>query len=276
MKKKNTKSELEKEFQVKCVKCNDTGWIHKDNIVYRCPCRLKEITDSISQRMKIPKRYKDKDLSNFKPIKKYGHDLVIEKVKNYINSPSYKEGKGLIFIGPPGVGKTHLSVSILKEFFLKRGIVGLFRDTKTLLFDLKSTFDGSASTRELLEEVLEAPILVLDDLGSERLSEWARDILHYIIIQRYNELRPIIITTNLELQADPDFQVKDKLDNSLEERMGKPILSRILEICEPIHMAGEDLRGKDREYLKKIDEEEENQREESFSKEGNKGNTDRT
>ena len=209
--------------------------------------------------MKIPKRYKDKDLSNFKPIKRYGHKLVVEKVKNYINSPFYKEGKGLIFIGPPGVGKTHLAVSILKEFFLKRGIVGLFRDTKTLLFDLKSTFDGSASTREILEEVLEAPILVLDDLGSERLSDWARDILHYIIIQRYNELRPIIITTNLELQSETE------IDDSLEERMGKPIISRILEICEPIHMAGEDLRGKPEDYLDQLDEKEEDRLEESIS-----------
>jgi DNA replication protein DnaC len=246
------KSNLNEDFQVKCQICNDTGWVHKGNLVYRCQCRLVEITDSISQRMKIPRRYKDKSLENFEVNEKYGHDLVIKKIMNYITSPSYKKGKGLILIGPPGVGKTHLAVGILKEFFLKRRIVGLFRDTKSLLFDLRATFDGSSSTREMLEEVLETPILVLDDLGSERLSDWARDILHYIIIQRYNELRPIIITTNLELEADIELSKND----SLEERMGKPIMSRISEICEPIYVAGEDKRGKTQSSLKEIKEEE--------------------
>ncbi len=239
------------EFKVKCKKCNDTGWIYKENQVYKCPCRLSQITENISNRMKIPKKYRHATLENFKPYKEYGHDEILKRIKRYILSNEYKEGKGLIFIGPPGIGKTHLAVSILKEFFLKRNIVGLFRDTRTLLFDLKSTFDGSGSSRELLQEVLSAPILVLDDLGSERLSDWARDILHYILIHRYNELKPIIITTNLEIDIDTQE------NESLETRMGKPIVSRISEICEPIYMTGEDHRTMKK--LNKISKEEDSE-----------------
>lgn len=233
--------------KIKCEICNDTGWIKKGKLVYKCNCKLKEITDNIFERMKIPKRYRDVSFENYQAIKAYGQDLVLNRVKQYINSTDYKEGKGLLFVGPPGVGKTHLSVSILKEFFLKKAIVGLFRDTRTLLFDLKSTFDGSSSSRELMEEVLTAPILVLDDLGSERLSDWARDILHYIIIHRYNELKPIIITSNFELKSD------NEIEDSLEERMGKAIVSRIGEICEVIHVKGQDMRGKS--FLKRLKEE---------------------
>jgi len=231
---------------IKCEICRDTGWIKKGNLVYKCGCKLKEITTNIYERMKIPKRYRDVSLNNYQPIKAYGQDLVLNRVKQYINSTDYKEGKGLLFIGSPGVGKTHLAVSILKEFFLKKGIVGLFRDTRTLLFDLKSTFDGSASSREMLEEVLDAPILVLDDLGSERLSDWARDILHYIIIHRYNELKPIVITSNFNLTSEDEFT------DSLEDRMGSAIVSRIGEICDVIHVEGHDMRGKS--FLKRLKE----------------------
>ncbi|RMA97683.1 ATP-binding protein [Hydrogenothermus marinus] len=240
---------IKQEEKIKCKICKDTGWVKKGNIVYKCKCKLKEITENIYNRMKIPKRYRDVSFENFMPTKAYGQDLVLNKAKQYVLSNDYKEGKGILFVGPPGVGKTHLAVSILKDFFLKRSIVGLFRDTRTLLFDLKLTFDGSASSRELLEEVLDAPILVLDDLGSERLSDWAKDILHYVIIHRYNEQKPIIITSNLDLSSD------DEMQTSLEEKLGSSIASRIREICEVIYVKGPDVRG--RNFLNRLQEEDE-------------------
>ncbi|WP_457639407.1 ATP-binding protein [Persephonella sp.] len=224
-----------------CPICDGIGWVLKKEGVKKCVCRYKEITENIFQRMNIPRRYRDKELSNFEPDESAGHPFVLMRIEDYINSDRYTEGKGLFIVGPPGVGKTHLAVSILKEFFRRRGIVGLFYDTRTLLFRLKSSFDGSASAREILEEVVEAPILVLDDLGSERLSDWARDILHYIIINRYNDLKPMVITSNIELKSkkiDGDI-----LENTLEERMGQAIASRLSEVCEVIPVKGKDRRG---------------------------------
>ena len=84
--------------------------------------------------------------------------------------------------------------------------------------------------------MVNTPILVLDDLGNERLSDWAKDILHYIIIQRYNEERPIIITSNY-----PIFPKNEK-DESLAERLGDPIASRLAEMVEPILVNGDDAR----------------------------------
>ncbi|EDP72957.1 MULTISPECIES: ATP-binding protein [Aquificales] len=225
-----------------CAICGGLGWIIKENGVTKCVCRYSDITDTIFKRMNIPNRYRDKDLSNFIPDKKYGHKFILTRIEDYINSDDYLKGKGLFLVGKPGVGKTHLAVGILKEFFRRKGIVGLFYDTRSLLFKLKSSFDGSASAREILEEVVETPILVLDDLGSERLSDWARDILHYIIINRYNELKPIIITSNIELKSQKKGD-EDILENTLEERMGSSIASRLSEMCEVLPVKGEDKRG---------------------------------
>jgi len=223
-----------------CPVCDGIGWVIRNKGVEKCVCQYSDITENIFQRMNIPKRYRGKELTNFEPDEKAGHKFVLLRVEDYINSDRFREGKGLFLVGPPGVGKTHLAVSMLKEFFRRRGIVGLFYDTRSLLFKLKASFDGSASAREILEETVETPLLVLDDLGSERLSDWARDILHYIIINRYNELKPIVITSNIELKSRK--MDGDVLENTLEERMGQAIASRLSEICEIIPVKGKDKR----------------------------------
>jgi len=229
-------------YRNSCKRCKGLGWIQTDKGVVKCSCRLGNIDENTYQRMRIPPRYRHVSLDNFQRLDKYDHERIIENVKEYIYSNDFKFGRGLFFLGKPGIGKTHLAVSILKEFYRKRGIVGLFYDTNSLLFDLRSTFDGNISTRELLDEVITTPLLVLDDLGSERLSDWAKDILHYIITTRYNELRPIIITSNIGIKSKRE-QDESFIIESLEDRLGKSIASRLTEMCKIIEMDGEDMRN---------------------------------
>lgn len=229
-----------------CPKCNGLGWIVKGKGVQKCECKYKDITENIYKRMNIPRRYKDKDFSNFLTILTE-HKILLKILDEYTSSELYKEGKGIYLYGAHGVGKTHLAVGILKQFFKKKKIVGLFYDTRNLLFDLKSTFDGSGSGREILEEVVKTPILVLDDLGSERLSDWAKDILRYIIIKRYNDLLPVIITSNFKIKLSSKGS-KDGttiFSDTVEERMGKSVASRLLEMCEMYEVIGEDMRNSD-------------------------------
>ncbi len=222
--------------EIKCEKCNDLGWIYdKKGNATRCDCISEKEIEKVNKSLNIPRKYYHATLSNFKPIL-LSHHILLEKIKEYIYSDEYKEGKGIFFYGEHGVGKTHLAVSILKEFYFKKHITGLFYDTRILLYDLKSTFEGNSSTRELLNEVIKSPILVLDDLASERLTDWAKDILHYIIISRYNDKLPVIITSNLSLEGEEDF------DLDIETRFGKGIASRLSEICTPLLVEGEDQR----------------------------------
>ncbi|MEJ5173498.1 MAG: ATP-binding protein [Hydrogenothermaceae bacterium] len=223
--------------ETKCKLCNDTGWVITDKGALKCECQIVYKKDNIVKALNIPRRYSHASLDNFKAMKNYGHHILIERLKEYIYSDEYQEGKGFFFYGKHGVGKTHLAVSILRELYIKQRITGLFYDTKMLLYDLKATFDGSSSTRELLDSVISAKILILDDLGTERLSDWAKDILHYVIVKRYNDKLPIIITTNFDLERDNNIEL------TIRERFGEGIVSRIKEMCYIINVEGNDYRG---------------------------------
>ncbi|WP_297888399.1 ATP-binding protein [Sulfurihydrogenibium sp.] len=226
------------EEKVKCNICQDRGWVYKDGGVVKCECQYNLNNFQVNSSLNIPKKYFHASLDNFLDAGIYSRKLILEKIKEYIYSDEIDEGRGFFFYGRNGVGKTHLAVAILKELYKLKGITGMFYDTRILLYDLKATFEGNSSTRELLDSVVKAPILVLDDLGQERLSDWAKDILHYVIISRYNEKLPVIITSNISLEKENGKDITE----DVESRFGKGITSRLMEMCYPIFVEGEDFR----------------------------------
>ncbi len=223
-----------------CPLCDDTGWKPVDEKgvrrVVRCDCWREQIGQHRLADANIPKRYQHCTLANFAA---YNESLEQAVAKARRVAESFPvSAKGLLLEGQPGVGKTHLAVAVLKQVIQTSGARGLFYDTRDLLRVIRSTYDPSIRTTELeiLRPVMTADLLVLDDLGAEKTSEWVEETMNLIVNTRYNERRLTMFTSNY--QDIPD----DTEPNSLLFRIGHRMRSRLHEMCEFVQMDGADYR----------------------------------
>jgi DNA replication protein DnaC len=128
---------------------------------------------------------------------------------------------------------------VLREVIARTGARGLYYDTRALLRDIRSTYNPTLQTAEMdvIRPVMEAELLVLDDLGAERLTDWVEETIGLIVNTRYNERRPTIFTSNYEDIPD------DGEMNSLLVRVGFRLHSRLREMCDFLEYDGPDYRN---------------------------------
>ena len=223
-----------------CPLCDDTGWKpiddHGVRRVVRCDCWRERIVHDRLGDANIPKRYLHCTFENFTA---YNESLEQAVAKARHVADSFPVSRGLLFEGQPGVGKTHLAVAVLKQVIETAGVRGLFYDTRDLLRIIRSTYDPSIRTTELevLRPVMTADLLVLDDLGAEKTSEWVEETMNLIVNTRYNERRLTVFTSNYQ-----DFPEELAEPNSLIFRIGHRMRSRLHEMCEFLQMDGADYR----------------------------------
>ena len=221
-----------------CLVCNGSGWEPSEieGTVRRCRCRNSMHVERLLLEARIPKRYEHCDLDEYKP----NHDSQ-KRAKIFVQHFLEKYpliDVGIIFFGTCGVGKTHLAVALLKQVIIEKGDPGLFYDFRDLLREIQGSWNSVSQTSELevLRPVLEAKVLVLDELGANKPTEWVRDTIAHIINCRYNDKKLTVFTSNY-LDA-PGKQGEE----SLSDRIGARLRSRLYEMCRDVDIQGVDFR----------------------------------
>ena len=185
-----------------CSLCEGTGWksvsIGSERRVTRCDCRLQARAQALLAAARIPKRYEHCELSNFDSDGPHQRWLRPAWPQANLSKNTPVDSTGLLLIGSIGVGKTHLAVGIIKELVLAKGIACLFYDYRELLKQIQNSYNDSVKATELevLRPVFETEVLVLDELGAVKPTEWVWDTVSLILNTRYNDNRTTIITTN--------------------------------------------------------------------------------
>ena len=221
-----------------CPVCNGSGWEPADESgkVRRCRCLEVARVDRLLAEARIPKRYEHCDLDSYLP----NHESQ-KKAKIYVQRFLEKYPQidvGLLFLGTCGVGKTHLAVALLKQVIKDKGDGGIFYDFRDLLREIQASWNSISQTSELevLRPVLEAKILVLDELGANKPTEWVRDTIAHIINCRYNDKKLTIFTSNYL-----DTPTKQG-EEALKDRIGVRLRSRLFEMCREVEINGVDFR----------------------------------
>lgn len=232
-----------------CPKCEGTGWLlagaEGKPVARRCDCFFERKTQAIWEQARIPRRYQNCSLENFE-VHNDSHKDALKISRRFVKNYPAQE-VGLLYIGPCGVGKTHLAVAVIRELIEKKRVSCLFYDFRELIRDIQSSFtpDSNLSEAEILAPVFDAGVLVLDELGAKRTTAWVEETVFYIINQRYNQKKLTVFTSNyLDTEDDQDTRESfyKKSGDSLVDRIGVRLRSRLYEMCKLVEIWGDDYR----------------------------------
>ncbi len=223
-----------------------------------CECQHDRKMRALLERALIPARYATCTLESYKA----SGDLFLafNTARRFVDVyPGENDGTGLLFTGTVGLGKTHLAVAILQKLTLEKGIPSLFCDYRELLKQITNSYNSRVETTELevLRPVFETEVLVLDELGAAKPTDWVWDTVALILNTRYNDRRTTVITTNYlnqpagfsrgggssRDQSEAGAAARQAVrEETLGERIGDRMWSRLQEMCVPVEMRGADYR----------------------------------
>jgi DNA replication protein DnaC len=240
-----------------CSICEGVGLVRTQDSVGRwvsrtCECQVMQREERRLAAAHVPQRYRDCTLDAFDPSYPRADESLSRALltaRRFVDQyPVDTAGKGLLLVGTAGLGKTHLAVGVLQRLVRERGARGLFCDYRELLKNIQNSYNTQVNTTELelLKPVFAAEVLVLDDLGAQKPNEWVWDTVALILNTRYNDRLTTIITTNyLDLPAgggsgtDAERAAREQ---TLGDRIGDRMRSRLAEMCIRVEMKGEDFR----------------------------------
>jgi DNA replication protein DnaC len=188
---------------------------------------------------RVPRRYRECEFQNYDAYGEFALSLAGAKSMAMRYAEEYPlSDRGLLFMGPPGVGKTHLAVATLRRLLIDKRVPSMFCDVQDLLRQLQATFDRQSGMTQLdlLQPVLQTELIVLDDLGGRQFSPWLEETLAHIITTRYNDKKATLVTTNYI--DDPSTHKTP----TLEDRIGPRVRSRLHEMCHLVLIKAGDFR----------------------------------
>jgi DNA replication protein DnaC len=238
-----------------------------ERVAVPCDCLAEDRTARKVGRARIPVRYRDCTFENYETDLQYEHgakgtpdawDRSLQQAKLLMQgfARDFPVGvdHGLLLMGSCGVGKTHLAVAALQEIVL-RGHSGIFYDYRELLKEIQGSYNPESQSTEMsvLDPVLKADVLLLDDLGSSKPSLWALETVGHILNSRYNDKRLTLLTTNFldaETAASPAGRSamqpaggrSGPVEDTLSDRIGQRIRSRLFEMCRTVEIVAPDYR----------------------------------
>lgn len=269
-----------------CTICSDSGWMPTSTDgtdgVKRCDCYKRARIPRLFEFARIPPHYANATFANFNS----DTDIVDKSVfmakgiaEKWVEDYPNNHGQGLLFMGRPGRGKTHLAVAIIRALMEQQHAPCLFCDFPDLLREIQHSYNPltHGSERLILEPILDADVLVLDDLGTMKWSEWVKDMVAHVINDRYKHGNSTILTTNyLDEELEPGSTASKKLNvkdsgildpagrvdgfklkqlkelglvsyqsedlQTLEDRIGARLRSRLFQMCRTVRMQGADFR----------------------------------
>jgi DNA replication protein DnaC len=242
-----------------CPECGGTGWRvieaapGQGRMAAPCSCTEADRKSYARRRARIPSRYRHCDFESFATdwcegaeAARWNQSLKQARalVEKFVSEYPIGTDRGLLLMGGCGVGKTHLAVAALQAL-VARGHQGLFYDYRELLKEIQHSYNAESQTTEMevLEPVLKCEVLVLDDLGASKPSAWALETVGHILNARYNDKRATLVTTNY-LDEDSPAGRHPMREDTLADRIGQRIRSRLHEMCHKVPMVAQDFREK--------------------------------
>ena len=236
-----------------CQECFGTGTkLDPVKGAILCPCRRLNRGKQLLANARIPRRYADCTFNSFKTTPGTAQDNALLFARTLVMDYPAVD-RGLLFIGPAGVGKTHLAVSIIKGL-IDKGFACIFCEFGSLLKEIQDSYNPISKSSELrvLAPIYQADVLILDELGATVPTDWVRDTMYQIINKRYNDNKLTIFTSNFTDERVVDDAVptrgrklhSDRIKEmtTLEDRIGSRLRSRLYEMCTKVMLEGEDYR----------------------------------
>ncbi|MBC7796550.1 MAG: ATP-binding protein [Pyrinomonadaceae bacterium] len=218
-----------------CPLCRGTGFeVVAGKGARACECRRRKAQEKLADSARIPRRYEKCHFTNYQRknmLQGRAYQLAFDLTMHY---PQVE--RGILFMGSVGIGKTHLAVSILHNL-LEKNVSCLFYEFGSLLKEIQNSYNPISQTSEssVLQPIYDAEVLVLDELGASKPTDWVRDTMMQIINTRYNDKKLTIFTTNY-------LDTRRATEETLEDRIGTRLRSRIYEMCQTLTIEGEDFR----------------------------------